>query len=130
MAQRRRGNATGSRVHRQAKPRDYSAERARRNASARAAGFKSADHYQRLARSKGAQGVRIREALAAAGIRRGADRYRVASLAAHLTRFEGRKRSKARARDIASLAAAIRKAGGNVSATIAAVGSPKRRGRK
>ena len=108
MAKRGR-RATGSRVHRQTKPRDYSAERARRNAAARAAGFKGADHFQRLARAKTAQGERIRAALAASKLRRGPHRYRVAGLAAGLSKLEGRQGSKRRAADVAQLVSSMKR---------------------
>lgn len=114
---RRKGPAGRGRAR--APKRDYAKENARRNAAAQEHGWKNRHELERAIRSKP-------DVVEAAHLR-GSDRARVAALADGRSRFAGRKGSRARAADIAQLAAKIRKAGGNVSGFFEAIGSPKRR---
>ena len=105
------------------KGRDYSAENARRDRAAQRAGFKNRrDYYRAVARNPA-----VREALAVAGIKRGADRYRVAGLADSVTRFRGRSGGPTRAADVRRLAEKIKRAGGDPGAFFKAIGSPKKK---
>lgn len=101
--------------------RNYRAEYARQKQIARRGGFKSPADYKRALRTPD-----VRKAVDAARLK-GTDRAIVAGLAAKRIRMPGTPGSEKRRKWVGDLVTKIRRAGGNVKAFFAAIGSPPRK---
>ena len=102
-----------------------SATYAERSARAQREGFRNYAHYRKETAKPA-----VRKLLARSGVTSGRDRYAIAALAAGVARLPGTPGSKARDKKAGILSDAIRRSGKNPTPFWAALGSPKKRGRK